>query len=327
MPTKIQIDTELLRHCYLEKKYSEKQLLEIFNISRSTLHRNLNAFNLKRPHSNIDSFLENILTEDFLFNEYVVKQKSMKTISDDLGISANSVHVYLKKYNLNRNYFEANKIQQYTKYNFDLLEKWTPDTAYILGFFAADGCMQKPTKWGGYCLSFGVGAKSLPVLEFMSEKIGGNINYYELYDRSYSKIKHSYVLTWNCHALYDYFKDVYKFNPRKSFNVDIPPNLPDELFVYFLRGNLDGDGCVFKSGNTYGFNFCSGSIKFLENVKNNLLKHNIKISGIYKLKTIYQITIYCSKAKLFGEYLYKDALDGYPQTFYLDYKYKKFLEF
>lgn len=327
MPSKIYVDKNLLYKYYIEDNYPKQKILSLLNISKSTLYRNIKELELRRSHSNIGVSLEDILTRDFLFEEYVIKQKTIETIALQLGIANYSVHRYLKKFKINRNYFEANKVQQYQQYNFKLLETWCPDTAYILGFFAADGCMQKPTTSGGYQLSFAVSVKTLPVLKYLSNTIGGNIRHYKKYDKKRNWEGDTYVLIWNCHYLYDYFKNIYGFTPKKSFTVQIPPSIPDNLFVYFLRGLLDGDGCVFNYGGTYGLSFCSGSKSFLEAIVSYLQKINIQHSGINKLKNIWCLTFYCQKGRLFGTFLYNDVLKKRPKAFYLDYKYQKFLEF
>src|SRR3990167_6509207 len=53
----------------------------------------------------------------------------------------------------------------------DFFKKWTPEMAYVLGFFAADGCMIK-NKRGGHFVEFHITDKD--ILEKIRAVLGSN---------------------------------------------------------------------------------------------------------------------------------------------------------
>lgn len=61
--------------------------------------------------------------------------------------------------------------------------------------------------------------------------------------------------------------------PRKSYRDDFFPNVPDEYLADFVRGNLDGDGCVciVKENAFCGVDFL-GQRRFIYKLRNKLVR-------------------------------------------------------
>jgi hypothetical protein len=76
--------------------------------------------------------------------------------------------------------------------------------------------------------------------------------------------------------------ELYGLAPNKSDTDQPYPNIPDQYFSDFLRGVLDGDGCV---GNGYGCIYWAGSPRFIEGLQEQLVrltgvsKHVVQIQG------------------------------------------------
>ena len=73
--------------------------------------------------------------------------------------------------------------------------------------------------------------------------------------------------------------------PRKTYNDDPFPNVPDAMMPHFVRGYLDGDGCIsVTSKNVCGVSFV-GSPKFIVGIHDNLVRlvgmrtHAIQLCG------------------------------------------------
>jgi intein-encoded DNA endonuclease-like protein len=125
----------------------------------------------------------------------------------------------------------------YKKLNENFFKKWSPEMAYVLGFFAADGCMLK-NKRGAHFIEFQI--TDIDLLIKIQKLLGSDhkiakrnlrINWKTAYHlRIGSKIIFSDLLNLG-------------FTPRKSKKIKLP-NIPDKYFRHFTRGYFDGDGNV-----------------------------------------------------------------------------------
>ena len=115
--------------------------------------------------------------------------------------------------------------------------------------------------------------------------------------------------------------------PRKSLTLTFPSEkqVPRYLTNHFLRGYVDGDGCLYisrhkNSSRTYPALNILGTEKFLLEIQNIM---NWKKNKIYKKKDQNARTINYSGFYVLNmvDKLYKDS------TIYLDRKYKKYLLF
>ncbi len=145
--------------------------------------------------------------------------------------------------------------------------------AYVLGFFAADGCMIKNNR-GAHFIEFHITDKDLLV---KIKKLLNSDNKISTRERNF-KWKTGYRLQIGSKAM---FKDLLSagMTPRKS-NIIKLPAVPKKYFNHFVRGYFDGDGNVFLNRRTDRANrnfilqsgFTSGSEKFLKGLHINLKK-------------------------------------------------------
>jgi hypothetical protein len=102
---------------------------------------------------------------------------------------------------------------------------------------------------------------------------------------------------------------------NKTYKESHPVIEDDFLFIHFLRGFLDGDGCIWKSKNSYGVKFTNANLKLLQYIQQNLFKlgfnSNIFTSNQYR----HDLFIKGDKIK-FLNMLYSNA------NIYLERKYK-----
>ena len=171
--------------------------------------------------------------------------------------------------------------------NQDFFKNWSPEMAYVLGFFTADGNMNLNKITGG------------KYLEFTS-------NDYELIERvkkltnSHQKISTRVRSSKNPHyriqiGSVELFNDLIKLGltPNKSKTIRLP-QIPSEFFMDFARGYFDGDGCAHlgkhwakdrnKKRWVFNIRFASGSHKFLEEFWERLKEFGVTGGYIYEKK-------------------------------------------
>lgn len=151
---------------------------------------------------------------------------------------------------------KSRKIPQ-SKYSFDLsfFKSWSPEMAYVLGYFTADGCLREykrkvvPTH---YSLNFS--SKDRDLLEQVAPLLG---------DAPIRKTSPQGNTIWYLDVpSRELGRDLLALGlrPRKSLTLK-KVTVDSAYFWHFLRGYMDGDGtvCLLKGGSYIILGFCSGS--------------------------------------------------------------------
>lgn len=135
----------------------------------------------------------------------------------------------------------------------------TPEKAYILGFFMADGCV---IQWGPRKrLQFHLQSRDVDLLRKMAAamKMTNPIHYREKYVE----------LVWNSPQQFDALAR-FGIVPNKTFTgLEYPHSLQDSLHRHFIRGLIDGDGWVCRDK----FGLCGSSLVLLTTVRQVILDH------------------------------------------------------
>lgn len=108
--------------------------------------------------------------------------------------------------------------------------------------------------------------------------------------------------------------------PKKSLMLTFPSSdiVPNKLVKHFIRGYVDGDGCLcITKPEKIELNVL-GTQDFLRGVINNLPL--TKEYPIYQRKNIYTMNLWCGTAKYIIKYLYENS------TIYLTRKYEHYKE-
>jgi hypothetical protein len=193
-------------------------------------------------------------------------------------------------------------VYHYRKYTyddtfFDNID--TPGKAYVLGYWAADGCM-----------------------------IGKNNKTYEVSITSNDK-EHLYLLrdifksdrtltlngagfkNWKlCISNKNLYKGLSRlgFTDRKSLSLQYPEWLSPKLDSHFIRGFFDGDGCIsVGTHNSIVLCLANGSPPFLEAVDNRI---PIKSTGVKRQRkevNTFVLNLSGDRARAFLYYIYQDS--------------------
>ncbi len=140
---------------------------------------------------------------------------------------------------------------------------WSPEMAYVLGFWYADGYMRHEKS---YRISFS--SNDLEILEKIRTVVGSDCPIYKI------KTDDAYSIVFHSKLLYETLESLGGMR-RKSKFIRFP-EIPKEYIRDFIRGYFDGDGSVHfvqyirtkdkRLTIELRTNFTSGSRKFLEDL-------------------------------------------------------------
>jgi hypothetical protein len=231
----------------------------------------------------------------------------MKDISKKLGMKSETVSKILKENNISiRNNTDYKKREELAtnkkyKYNEDFFEEInTEKKAYWLGFLYADGSINKNKNRNGTGTKGGSVELSLKkedeyhLFNFIQD-IEGNI-----------PVKHKIIkLNENVFEASRIFVNSVKMvedlishgcMPNKSLTLKFPTTVPEHLLRHFIRGYIDGDGCIFfHVYDEYDAFFVSmlGTYDFLTELKKYLENNGIKCNNVTKTKSrAFELKIY-----------------------------------
>lgn len=205
--------------------------------------------------------------------------------------------------------------------------------AYALGFMFADGSLVDSNKSSRtFYLSFYNTETAL--LQAIRESMSSS---HKIYVKPRQVMEHKigkytsrpcYIFRLGNKVLYG---DLIKLGMKhRKSNDMLLPSIPDQYFEYFLRGYLDGDGCIghYLRSNRISRElrviFTSGSKVFLLQLS-EIIKRLIGVNklGIYQSTGAFNLTYRGYSSVKICEYIYRDLL----QSPYLLRKYEKFREY
>lgn len=123
--------------------------------------------------------------------------------------------------------------------------------AYLLGFFAADGHIEKRDYASGYALKISISKKDREILELYQYHIANN----EVKIREDITKPTLCQITIHSKQIGEDLKRL-GYDNRKTYTSYSLPNISEKFMNHFIRGYIDGDGCVYyqklkKGANRY----------------------------------------------------------------------------
>lgn len=217
--------------------------------------------------------------------------KPIKRILEQAGVQLRTNDEAIHKYHCNYHYF-------------DQID--TPNKAYILGFLYADGCNYMNEKNAVYHWQIELQRQDADILRAMMAEIE--------YDGKLREVTHHYTDRDDTHSVMFYVCNRHMcealcrvgVHPHKTYDTKWPEWMPEELVPHFIRGLLDGDGCITAHGcvNIAG---TGDLINALHDVIERTLDIDIKV--IYAQNPGH--TAYCVfrlyESAVFLDWIYQDA--------------------
>ncbi|MEK4213414.1 MULTISPECIES: LAGLIDADG family homing endonuclease [Bacillus] len=204
-----------------------------------------------------------------------VSARYIRMVLSDSNVPRRAIGSWKRKYDITENYFKT----------------WSHNIAYILGFIAADGVIQKENQ----CVS--VSQKESYILEDIKKELKTNQPLYQ------NKKTGVYMLNINSKTIKGDLMNIHGIRPCKSFNIEFP-FVPEEYLHHFVRGYFDGDGHV--NSHKYFVSFVGGSYNFMNSFKDILENNKFQLSFVDKEK---QYRIYLSgknNVNKFSQWIYKN---------------------
>jgi len=248
----------------------------------------------------------NYLVENF-------NNKSYKQLSEYLKRTVNAVRLKSSKLGFKRT-------SQY-HYDHDYFENIdTEDKAYWLGFIYADGYVVNNPQSRNYELGIQLKQSDIEHLKKFNKCINGNIEIKIIH--KVDNISDRYLCSIRLYSK-KIIEDLNKHGivQNKSFIIEFPTNLQDDLLKHFIRGYFDGDGSIwiYKRKNILRCKFTSGSKIFLDSLSDILKLKNIN-TFIVKSNNCFDLYIAGrDSTRNFLEYIYDDS------NIFLDRKFDRYI--
>lgn len=253
---------------------------------------------------------------DYIRNNYL--SMTYGEIAKNIGFTEKQVKGWI-----NHNCNKKNRIFNDNYFN----EIKTPNQAYWLGFIYADGWVLSKNKKRTYELGIELCDIDEQQLIDFNNELGGVHNithgHYEKYICDHKNISITDTVRIRIYSK-NIVEDLIKHNviENKTQFANYPV-VDDNLFFDFLRGYMDGDGCIYVNSNNVKssqFHITSSHDEVLKYIKNKLLSYDIR-STIYKEKEKkYRLHVNCDNAvKLLDMIYYDDNVQK------LNRKYEKYL--
>lgn len=250
----------------------------------------------------------------YIIDQYVNHNVTLKSLGKKFGCSYGTIRNCLNKQGIQS---RGNK-QGYPRNEMYFNQITTPEKAYWLGFFYADGCVNSSNS------EISINITDKEHVEKFQKAIGA-INHHitETRDMRWEKAKTLYLFAIKDKQLH---ADLIKWGcvPKKTFLIEKIPNIPKDYVSHFIRGYFDGDGSLhwLKGTNNYRISFTSGSQKFLVEILKELNLNNINVSKTKDSNTYYFQIAGRHQVEQVLNYLYQDS----TEQMRLDRKYNTYLK-
>lgn len=240
------------------------------------------------------------ITDERIINMYK-SGMPFKEMVPIIGLSDRAIRNVLYKHGVKMNREQSSGRPRKNKVNEDFFKTWTYEMAWVLGLFITDGHVNEQIH------SVSLSQKDEEVLRKVANYMDAD---YVL--APFGKTMITPTLVINSKEIKDDLGRL-GIKPNKSLTVPFP-KVPEKYLPCFVRGVIDGDGWVQKTG--YVMNVTTGSLQFAEGLFSVFqswnLRSEITITITNKGNSIYRVWVK-GKHNLprLAKIIYKNANDNY----------------
>ena len=247
-----------------------------------------------------------------IINMYQIEGKTQEEIGKIFNCSKKPIRRILKENNVTTNIRRTNRRLKHNYFsNINNSSK-----AYLIGLLFSDGN-----------ITYSQNRETMIRLQLLNEDIN-LLNFFKTEINSDSIIYNnndgtsSFGIRSNKMA-----NDLSKYNiiPNKTYNIiQLPHNIPQEYYLDFLRGLIDGDGSLYftSNDNSFHLSFTSHYIELVQDYI-NIISEILNLNLSKRQPTFYnntaKFTLNGKEAYKLAELLYKNA------NIYCQRKYNKYL--
>jgi hypothetical protein len=181
------------------------------------------------------------MNRDWLYSNYIEQGKSISAIARETGCAPKTVGIRLRDWDIpvrDRITASALSSSQKCPFNLAFFKSWSAPMAYTVGFAMADGNVEDNGKQRYLRLA----SVDRCVIDAIANAIDHRGNITTMRSTQFPNAAPCYSLKL-CHAELPAIVAQYGLVPRKSLIAEMP-DVPQEYLGHYVRGVLDGDGCV-----------------------------------------------------------------------------------
>lgn len=177
---------------------------------------------------------------------------SSNAVGKRLGRDGRLVRKWLTHAGVLRKRTEAVRMATETRGHWELLDAWTPESAWVLGLLFGDGHLRKEGTGNTFFL-----AGSLQVCTAVAEIL--QLDAVPVDRGNYA------LLRWSSWRLADVVRQRFGIGGNKALTMRFP-DVPADVRAHFVRGLWDADGCWTRRGNSLSSKYVTASQDFAEDL-------------------------------------------------------------
>lgn len=262
---------------------------------------------------------DNRMLDSFIINDYN-NGIGTNTLANKYQLHRTTIQRILK-----RNNVKLRKTSPHKSYNVHFFSTYTHESCYWAGFILADGYLRITRDM----LSIKLAIIDIKHLEKFKKCINYTGEIHTNKEKTYAYI--DICGKWFKNDLINNFS----ITPKKSFTTTFSDKIPREFYASFIRGIMDGDGCISYSktktklgGKIYNQLSFLGTHSLLTSISNIIstevsieMKTENKLPKIHQMPGTYRIQYYYHNTNKILTWLYSTK----SENTYLDRKFEKWL--
>lgn len=244
------------------------------------------------------------IKSDFLINEYLIKNKSIRKISLENKLTTSKIKKYLSLYRIP---IERKK----NSFNEEIFSKMSAQGAFLLGYIFTDGDLLFNEKTKQYFLR--IYSTHITQIEKLRKILKTDAKIQTREEKNYGNVVQSkihFIHIGNQIIINDLLN--FGLTIEKNLNVKFP-ELEDKFIHHFLRGCWAGSGNVTIYENKVFSSIVIGSFEFICEIEKCISDNGLKTRKIYKSKLSkkpsYLIKYAHGESEKLYNYLYKGKTD------------------